>query len=92
MHLDLPRLRVLFQITAKVFACTLCAVESSLILVVYFAIEVSVMCSIKAARGDFHYWIQMEDGFARNFVSCMIRLVCKLIMDFTGKAQREAKR
>ena len=45
------------QLTAKAFACALCALESTTILMIYLSADMALMFAFKLARGDYTYWL-----------------------------------
>jgi hypothetical protein len=43
-----------------------------------------IYLGIKALRRDFIYWIPLEEGLWNLVVSFLIRIVVKVVVDFTG--------
>lgn len=72
------------QLTAKAFACALCAIESNAILAIYLVGDIFVMFAIKLTRCDFTYWPPTDSSWLRNLVSFIARVITKVIVDFTG--------
>ena len=56
---------------------------------VYVAGDMVLYLGVKAARGDFHYWIPV-DGVAGLLVSLLMRVWVKLATDYTGGVQSRA--
>ncbi|GMH63960.1 hypothetical protein TrLO_g8094 [Triparma laevis f. longispina] len=64
------------QLTAKALACALCAVESSMTVVIYLVGESLLFLAYKLLRRDFTYWIPI-DGLTGVLLSALIRVVFK---------------
>ena len=52
----------------------------------YMAGDMVLYLLLKAARGDFHYWLPVDGAFGL-FISLVMRVVAKTITDFTGVIQ-----
>jgi len=55
-------------------------------LVMYMAGDMALYLLQKVARGDFHYWTPIDGAFGL-FVSWTIRVIVKILTDFTGVIQ-----
>jgi len=55
-------------------------------LVTYLAGDMALYLLQKVARGDFHYWLPI-DGAGGLLVSLLMRVIIKIIADFTGVIQ-----
>ena len=49
----------------------------------FFAAEVGVFLVYKILRGDFYWWIRVE-GVLSVILSLLVRVIVKVITDFTG--------
>ena len=49
----------------------------------FFASEVGVFMVYKIVRGDFYWWIRVE-GVLSVILSLLVRVIVKVITDFTG--------
>ena len=51
--------------------------------IAYVAADIGLFLLIKVARGDFYYWIPV-DGWALAVLSFLVRIIIKIIVDFTS--------
>jgi len=55
----------------------------------YMAVDMGLYLVQKVARGDFHHWIHVE-GVLGFFVSLVMRVIVKVVVDYTGLVQFRA--
>ncbi|GMH84142.1 hypothetical protein TrST_g12287 [Triparma strigata] len=72
------------QLASKSFAISLCGVESGTILTAYLGIDMGLALAYKTARGDFRYWLPLENQAVSGLFSLLSRLSTKFSLDFTG--------
>ena len=52
--------------------------------ITYIAADVGLFLAVKIARGDFYYWIPIDDKWVLVVSSFILRLVQKVVIDFTS--------
>eukprot|EP00519_Triparma_laevis_P011501 CAMPEP_0182508184 /NCGR_PEP_ID=MMETSP1321-20130603/24535_1 /TAXON_ID=91990 /ORGANISM="Bolidomonas sp., Strain RCC1657" /LENGTH=665 /DNA_ID=CAMNT_0024714221 /DNA_START=50 /DNA_END=2047 /DNA_ORIENTATION=- len=72
------------QISAKIIACSLCAVESSKIVLTYLGVDMLFFLVYKLLRRDYQYWIPTNGCVISVVISLLFRVIVKSITDFTG--------
>ncbi|GMH84158.1 hypothetical protein TrST_g12293 [Triparma strigata] len=75
------------QLSSKAFAMALGASESATVLAAYLLVDMGFALMFKLARGDFLYWMRIEEISMRFLVSSAMRLCNKILIDFTGMIQ-----
>ena len=79
------------QLFTKAFSCALCSVVSVKLLFVSVFGEVGLFLFYKLVRGDFLYWLPVHGVFG-VVAALIVRIITKIIVDFTGEGGRVAKR
>jgi hypothetical protein len=70
------------HVLMKTLATALLMIVNSTWLLLYMVGDVSLFMLIKVARRDFRYWFNLQ-GALSWFTSVMVRLVVKLVSDYT---------
>lgn len=73
----------LMQVVSKTSSIVLLWSISGLLVVLYFVIDYGIFFGIKFYLNDFLYWVPIE-GNSKYVVSFIMRIMGKLIVDFTG--------
>ena len=69
---------------SKSIGCALLLATSKKVMVVYFVGgEILLFLAWKLLRGDFLYWVRV-DGVVGVILSFLLRVLAKVIVDFTG--------
>jgi len=65
------------------FSAAMLMLEKKRYFVAYMAVDMTMYLLQKVARGDFHYWLPV-DGALGLYVSFQMRVIIKVLSDFTG--------
>ena len=68
------------------FSAAMLMLVSTRYFVIYLAGDMALYFLLKVLRGDFHYWVPMH-GVLGLLVSLLMRICCKVIVDYTGVIQ-----
>ena len=74
------------MLRVRSFGAAMLMLVSKRYLAIYLAGDMALYLLQKVVRGDFHYWIPV-DGVGGLFVSWVMRVTVKTIVDFAGAIQ-----